>query len=414
MSSVIGRGRYARATYPQSPGAGGGAASGNPLSRQRFIDGDTTNPGPGAASAPFKTISDFIASRTNASVDDATSNYVGWLMPKSGGYSENISFPPYVATEIRADSFSSEEGTDVTGNVTWANVAPAAHAGIVASAVMHNVSVFGSFTVTDDSGAPTSLLLFGGDEAGEAGVELSGFDSHTTTKLAEAIFYNTIVNGNISAGADTPVSGSRAVVGLLDSSCNGAISAFSFAASGSSFLGPSIAVNPAGLADFVNCIFSKGTSPALTALGGAQFDGPSWRSFAEAGGTRTTDTVVLVTGGYSGAAVEGHDLPDSDASVSLNGLAGGSTFTGSDSGNHYSSNGITNNRAVTLLIGGGEEVGDTICITKLDTAAHDLVIKNNGGVTIATIQASGRGFVLAQYVAGSVNDWVFAQGGALP
>src|SRR5258708_4345533 len=196
MSSVIGHGRYARWTYPQSPGAaGGGGAAIAPLSRQRFIDGDTMQLGlDGSVAEPFKTISGptgFMASRTNASTPDATANYVGWVMPALAGYVENVSFPPYVSTELRADSISLADGTFLTGNVTWTNIGPQPNAATVAIVAMHNMSVTGNFTVTDDAGAPTSIVLFSGDEIGGGTVEILGiFESSTTTKLQTVIFTN--------------------------------------------------------------------------------------------------------------------------------------------------------------------------------------------------------------------------------
>ena len=417
MGHVIGHGRYARATYPQSPGAGGSAASGNPLSRQRFIDGDTTSPGPGAASAPFKTIAAFIASRGNASVADATANYVGWLMPALNGYAEDIAFPPHVSTELRADSFSlvPGSGTYVTGNVTWANVG-GAHDAIDAAVIMHNVSLVGSLTVTDDGNAPPSILFFGGDEIGEAGVTLAEFDSSGASNLISAAFTNAIVN-DINAGT----AASSADIAAFSSELNGSISAGSMVAVDSLFNVTSITLSAGGTSDFTGCKFALGSVPVLDCQGFATFDGPSWLSFLTAGGTRSaagTGTVVLVVGGYNGGTVEGAALPTTgvNTDVSISGNAATAGYTGSNSGNHYSSSdGLTADGAsVTLKTTGNEHEGDTMLITKPGSEAHPLAVFNGGtnAGTIGIIPSGSRGFVLAQY-SSATNDWILASCGSL-
>jgi hypothetical protein len=402
--------------YPVGPGGGGGGVAATvPLSRQRFIDGDTTQAGlTGAAAAPFKTIAQFIASRGNPSVADATANYVGWLMPALNGYSENVSFPPYASTELRADSLSSSaaSGTVLTGNLTWNNVAGAFAASGVAVVDVHNITVIGSFTVTDDAGAPNSDVSFGSDEVGGGGAVLTGgFDSSTTTLLEQVEFTNSVIPSPINAGSAS----NSASVSLANSACEN-VTARSINASDTTFNASAITVNSAGSAIFSNCQFTAG--PALTCINGAHFDGPSWRSFVEAGGTRApagdAGTPVLVVGGYNGAPVEGADLTNANVVVSLNG-AGTTTagFAGSNSGNHYSSSGISAARAVTLLPEGARD-GDTMLITKKDLAAFTLTI-NNGGTSpgiIGVIPASNRGSVLAQFNA-STGDWVLAQCGSL-
>lgn len=406
MSFVIGHGRRARATYPTSPGAAGSAASGVPLSRQRFIDGGTSNPGPGAASAPFRTIAAFVASRVNTSVQDATSNYVGWLTPALAGYTEDVAFPPHAATELRADSFSGTTGSGamVIGNVTWANIG-VAFSGTAPYVCMHNISVNGSFTVTDDVSSPVSGILFSADESYISGAGITGaFDSHTTVKLNSVSFENVVVNG-INAGFDAT---DRAQVNLNNSDCAGNISARALTAHNSSISSTTIKLFSDGA--FYGCEFA--TPAVLTSPSGSVFDGFSWRSFVEAGGTRDTGTFVLVVGGYNGAAVEGAVLTDADLDLSLNGTGATAGFDGENSGNHYTSSvTLGGDRAVTLKTGGGELKGDTILISRTSIAdAHTLAVKNNAGTVIGTIPNSSRGFVLAQF---NGSDWVFAEGGSL-
>lgn len=408
MSHVIGHRRYARETYPTSPGAGGAAAI-VPLSRQRFIDGGTTAPGPGAAIAPFATIANFIASRpVGVSAQDSVANYVGWLMPALNGYTEDVHFPPYVSTELRADAFSLAAagggGTVVIGNMIWANSA-GSDPGAAAFLVLHNISCTGDLTVTDDVGAPQSAVIFTGDENGAASVSIGSFTSDLTTKLTEAFFFNTTIRNALNAGA----SSNNASVVCQGCSIQGDISGRTIAA-----VECSISCNTiTSFSDttLFRSTFGIGTTPSLRSPS-AIFDGSSWQSFLEAGGTRFVGTVVLVNGGANGALVEGAPLPATGSvSVSLNGMGATAGYTDENCGNHYSTpTPITGDLTVTLKTGGGELVGDTMLITKSDLSAHNLIVHNNAGGQIATVPSSSRGFVLARY---NGSDWVFAEGGSL-
>lgn len=409
MGSVIGHGRYARTTYPETGPGGGAVAAGVPLSRQRFIDGDTAQAGlNGSAAEPFKTIAQFMASRADVSVQDANANYVGWVMPALAGYVENISFPPYVSTELRGDSLSNvtPTGTAITGTVTWDNVNPsggfAADAAVV---TLHNLFVSGLFTVTDNGNSPLSLVFFGGDETGRESARLDGgFLSSGTEKLGEAIFYNALIGADINAGTGA----ANAIVVLFNSVVHGSIIAKSFASFDSTIDAAAVTVSANSSAEFHNTDFQSST--VLTSVGGDNtFDGPSWQSFVENAGTRAAGTAVLVAGGYNGGAVEGAALTGASTDVSLNGTGATAGYTGENSGNHYStSNGTPT--TVTLKTGGGEKPGDTILITKEDLGANVLAVKNNAAATIATIPTLSRGFVLARF---DGSDWVFAEGGSL-
>lgn len=401
--------------YPSAGGGGGGASSSVPLSRQRFIDGDTTQTGlNGSAAQPFKTIAQFLASRTNASVADATANYVGWMMPCLAGYVENVSFPAYASTELRGDSVSLAPGssTSVTGSVTWANLS-GTHSASVAVAAMHNITVSGGVTVTDDVGAPASVFVFGGDEIGEDSAAIGGlFDSSTTTNLSEITF----TNAGVLAGLNAGTAANSASVLAVNSEISGAVAARSLIAIGTEFSCPTIGVNSTGSASFTGCLFFSGSNPVLTALAGASFDGPSWKSFIEAGGTRSpagdAGTPVLVVGGNSGAEVEGAASVASSGTkdLSLNGTGATAGFQGSNSGNHYTFIAQTGDATAHLLTGGGEKSGDTMLITRADLAAHDLTVTNNATTVLGVIPSGSRGFVKALF---NGTDWVFLEGGSL-
>lgn len=395
--------------YPTAASVHGGAAI-VPLSRQRFIDGDTTQPGlNGAAGAPFKTIAQFTAARAPTSILDATANFVGWLTPAESGYTETVSFPAYASTELRADSISLVSGTIITGNLEWVNQA-GAFTGLAAVVAVHNIFANGNFTVTDDANAPLSAVIFGGDEVGRQSALLTGeFNASATTKLSSVSFTNATIQTGVSCGVAT----SSARVMFDNCAISGSVTAKGVTARLTTFNLLSILTNDTEVSTFADCQFTSATS--LTALSYAQFDGVSWSSFVGAGGTRTAGTVVLVTGGYNGAAVEGAALPTGgvNTNVSLNGSGASAGYTGSDSGNHFSSAGLAADGAsVTLIVGGGELGGDTILITKTDLAAHALDVKNGAGVTIGVIPSGERGFVLARFDSG-ISQWVFSAGGSL-
>lgn len=413
MSRVIGRGRYATDTYPVPAGAGGGQAALVPFTRQRFIDGGTIQTGRnGSVANPFLTIAEFIASRTKVSAGDSSTNYVGWVMPKIGGYVENVSFTPGAATELRADSYTPQGSVTIDGDVFWTNLAGANDA-TVPTAVLHNLSVSGLFQVTDDPGVPSSAVVFGADEAGISSVTLSGgFVSNTTSKLATATFYNALING---AGIDAGSTGDSADVSIFYSIVSGA----GISAKGLNSVDSGIAVpiiNTDGDATFRNTSFAFGFAPVLTCVGTAFFDGPSWTSFVEDGGTRGAGTIVLVAGGYNGAEVRGANLPATGAvNVSLNGVAATAGFNGENAGNHYTVfDALSGDLTVQLLTGGGELAGDTLLITRANTAgAFTLTVLDNAGGIIGRIPSTNQGFVLAQIAAPS-GDWVLASCGALP
>ena len=395
----------------------GAGTSTAPMARQRFIDGDSVQADEtGSTGQPYKTIADFIASRTNISVSDATTNYVGWVMPATNGYIENVSLPGYSSTELRAESFTLNNvssGVVISGNVSWPNTSGANVASPFAVVSLHNMSIIGQLSVTDNSGAPTSLLMFGGDEAYQSQLTVStslsnGFVSNTTTKLLIAVFYNAVVSGGINAG----IGANSAIVGITNCNITGSVLARALLASDTVFDSSAITINSAGTAQFTSCQFTLSSNPVLTCLGGATFDGPSWQSFVQAGGTRSASTKVLVQGGYNGAAVEGATITG-DTSVSLNGAGATGGFIGANSGNHYSAvSGVLGNTTVTLLTGGGELEGDTLLISKTTPSTGTLTVRNNALVTLAVIDVSKRGFVLARYSVGA-GDWVFSEGGEL-
>lgn len=98
MSHIIGRGRYARETYPQSRGGGGAAACLAPLHRTIYVDGNTAIPladRNGSISCPYGTIQaalDTIPAPPDLSdALDLSQPFV--LLVASGNYFEDVVLP---------------------------------------------------------------------------------------------------------------------------------------------------------------------------------------------------------------------------------------------------------------------------------------------------------------------------------
>jgi len=410
-----------RALIGQDSPGGGGATS--PLTRFRFIDGGTAETlFNGAIGEPYKTIGQFCAAFAgSASVADANALVVGELTPAIGGYAENPAFPGYRSIELRCQSFaqlSQAIDSSISGNATWANVAGGAtHVPTLATLLLHNVGITGSLTVTDDGHVPGALYL-SGDEIGVFGT-LGSLDAHTTTALGGVSVQNYAILGACNLGHAAT---SATLLAFYGAAFNGAVTALSVGAIGAQFGAACAAINVHSTATFYGCLFAAGTGIVLTtdtAGSFISFDGPSYLSFVEAGGTVAGGGIVVVVGGYKGAAVEVAALPTAPAApvlVSINGTGASAGFTGG--GNHYQSTGLTGNATVQVLNGGGEHVGDTVRITKTDLAAHTLTVENNAGTTIAVIPSADRGFVELQRVgatayAGITNDWALAGCGSL-
>lgn len=363
-----------------------------PLSRQRFIDGDTVQPATGSITNPYASIADFMASRTNVSIADATANYVGWVMPTLNGYIENVSFQPYASTELRADSFSLGTGTRgaiIDGNVSWPNAA-GAHAATTAAVTLHNISVSGTFTVTDDAGAPASVVAITSDTPN--GIVIGSFVSNSATKLQSVEFLNaTITSLTAGSGLSSPA------VTVVDSTVSGSITAGAIRGIGSNFNVASITISSAGF--FTNCQFAPASNTVLhAALSGYVFDGPSWRSFIQSGGTLGVGAQVLVQGGYSGGPVKG-PAPSTSGTTNVS-LIGG---------NEYTVSSLTGAATVNATTGGGELDGDTLLVTKDGPLGFDLTVQGTGS-TRAVIPAGLRGSVLLQYSA-LAGSWLLAQCG---
>lgn len=392
--------------------AAGGAGSSDALSHFKWIDGSTVQSGNnGSIAQPYKTIGAFVGgmgASTNALENSIPT--VGIVTPKASltGYTENVTAPAYRSMELRALNFTQL----VTGNFVWHNVAgggAVAPSSGSAAQFLHNVAFTGNITCTDDGVVPSSLFL-SNDEA-EALSCGGNVDVSGCTAMSLVSLFGSAVQGNIVSTSNN-ATGANVVVN--DGEVVGSIVARSVSALDSSFINGNITVASAangGSCTFVNCTFS-----GQTITGGAgtilKFDAASYRSFVETGGSVAgAGVIVLVIGGFSGAAVEGANLTNADVSLSIDGTAVGTTAGFTAGGNHYTLPAATlgADHVCKLLLGGNLKKGDTILITRTDSAAHLYTVQNSLGAAICIFPVSQKGSCLAQY---NGADWVAIQPGA--
>lgn len=398
-------------------GAGGGGANADvPLSHFKWIDGSNTSLGTpnGAIAEPFRTIGAFItALGPSTSALENSINQVGIVTPKAAlaGYVENLTIPAYRNIELRALNLNQL----VTGNVTCANVAgggAVAPTSGTAALLLHNLAFTGNIVITDDGTVPMSLVL-SGDELPASGpvgnIDVSG------CKACPLIAIDTMsVGGNI---ASTSANATGAAVQLDNGSVQGTIVCRNLSAVSSSMSSNITVASNAngGFASFRNCTFG-----GQTITGGAgtilTFDGPSYKSLLESGGSVAgAGVIVLAVGGYDGADIEGANITNADISISIDGQAAGTTAGFTAGGNHYTclSATLTGAHSVTCLQGGNLKDGDSMLITRGDVlgvpSAFALTVKNSVGGTLAVLPASQRAFCKVRY---NGSEWVMVACGA--
>jgi hypothetical protein len=139
----------------------------------------------------------------------------------------------------------------------------------------------------------------------------------------------------------------------------------------------------------------------------ANFDGPSWRSFREAGGTVTGPMVVLVVGGFRAGTVLGANLTDAALTISLDG--GGATVGFTGGGNYYALPAATLGAGRILTLGNsGAKLDDTLCVDRRDLTANTYTIKDAAGTTLYVFAAATGGTFVARF---DGTNWVRAEVG---
>lgn len=375
-----------------------------PLVRTKWIDGDTTTPAAsanGSASLPYASMGAFLtAIGPVVSATDGAQLMTGLVSPAT--YTENPAVPAYRNWELRAANLL----TILIGSVTWAN-SGGAHAPASSVSGVHNLSITGNFTYTDDAGAPSTLLSFSGDAGSPS---LAGNLVATGgTKLIDIGFTLYGAQGNVTSTANA----SGAVVAGIDASFSGAITAQSGTFFGCALIGGGgniLTFNSGSTAAFTACTFSGG-SISVGATGTIIMDGDSWVS-AQENGVTTTGIVLVVGGSQGGLVVNQTSTGDASVSVSLNGTGASAGLTGG--GNLYQAKtALTANRTITIKTGGGEKTGDTLDVARrgAGVSANTLSVTNNGGTETRVFAANQGGGQRWQYNTVIANDWGFVGGG---
>ena len=397
-------------------GGGGGGGIETPLSRYKFIDGgaleSTRNGSPSAAA--FKSVPEWLASLgTTTTAADSQAQQCALLTPCLAGYTGDVTFPAYRSLSLTADSLglaSLPGGVAIAGNAVWHNVAGTNHAPSSAAVLEIGAPFTGNLTCTDD--VVSSVIVLSSEGSLPAGTN-TGFvniDCSAMSHLVSFGMFGRGCSGFCDLGATVPLTANNGgVLGLT--TCK------SIVANQSSF--GSMTLAAASTSSFIGCGFAP--NPVLT---GTQttivyMDGVTIRQFAASGGTRfpvasDVGPVIVVAGGYNGGEVQGANLPTGagPTAVSLNGTGAAAGYQGSNSGNHYTSTGLTADSVVQVVNGGVEKGGDTLLITKSDLVAHTLTVKNNANTIVGVIPSAGRGFILVRYSV-AAGDWVLAGCGSL-
>ena len=398
--------------------AGGGGAGAAPLSRLAFVDQGTTQTArTGSIAFPFSTVSQFLANiGVGATALDSTVTRGAFLVaPPTGSYLEALVIPAFRNVELIGQGFGGPAtAVPIVGNVTWAN--SVAGGGLfppipLAQFAIHNINLTGNITVTDD-GTVGSVLALSGDELLGAQVAVIGNIVATgATNLQQILLSGINFTGNITSTSNA----TGAQVSLLNSQITGTgvITAKTLIAQNTTFSAMTLTVPSTAAPSFKNTTFGVGTAPSITGAAGtvATFDGDSWQSFLEAGGT-VTNVVVLVAGGSQAALVQNTtSLGNADVSVSLNGTGASAGLT--TGGNFYrETTALTGPHIVTVKTGGGELTGDTLDIVKTDTAAQTYTVKNNAGTTLAICPVGSKCWFRVQFNTVVAGDWGLVGGGA--
>ena len=388
-----------------------------PLSRLKWIDGGTTAPAASqngaAVGTPYSSFSAFLtAIGVGTSAADSQQPMVGMASPALAGYTENLTFPSRRNTVLKGQALALVGASSViTGNGTWAN--SAAGGGVLptafASVSLVDLVLSGNFTVTDDA-TTVGELFFTSTVFGAQSPALGGNLVATgATALAAANFTGTGVTGTLTSTATA----TGAVVNGISALFSGAIVAKSVVGVNSTYAGNiTIAAGASGgNAAFIGCRFSG--TPVITGGAGtvASFDGDSWYSFKETGGTLVT-CIATAVGGYNGAPIPGAALSaangiNTNVTVSINGAGASAAFA--NGGNWYTvpTATLTGNRTVTLGVLGGEKAGDTILISRIDVSANTLTVINGGGGggNVGILPVSVKGSILAAF---DGTNWIYA------
>lgn len=381
------------------------SASQAPLSRASWIDVGTSHPGNGDIGTPYPSIGAWTtAIGVPTTSADASTDILGLVTP--GNYSEEIVIPAYRNIELRGTHKWPDTDT-IIGDITWNNVAGGGAVAPSGRAMLtiYNISLNeGNVTITDD-GSVSSYLYIGRDIITKNTSDIFNLNATSASALVSVTISNTSLFA-ISVNSSTTLNMDNCVI------ASNVGSPTQFTATDCTFRPLTIhAVFPT----FLGCTFG-GTSIVVPSGGQWVFDGPSWRSFREGGGTLTfsdlTNGSIFVVGGYLGGEVVGTNYIDS-ASTTVVSLDGTGATTGyQNGGNHYTVPAATlaGDFRVLQLSTGSASDGDTIMVTRQDISGYRFLVKNHAGTTILTMPGWRTNFGLFTYSSG-LGDWVLTSSG---
>jgi hypothetical protein len=427
MSYIVGRGRYARETYPVNPAAGAGPVGGDqPLVRTRFVDALTATPSGsqnGATSTPYSSVPVWLAAPSVgtpgvpiASDDDAetytTAIVSGAPADAPGMAASPWTIPAYRNIEVRGlidQSWSASEGTTFSDlAIHWSNADPHTFAPAVATLTLSRLNITGSLTLTDDGSLPSALNLVGTTGGAIAAqVENQGYQLALDSLGAsdwEFLFVTncmllmtawssseTLTTSLYAENAFLTASESPPGVGLLDVFVtNSTVSGVEWTFDEGFFSATAIdsSTLDGDVLEFTGACTFGGVR--LVAPSTAYFDGPSWQSFLADSSNTRLNVVAIVIGGYTAAPVAGANITGaSNINLSIDGTGASVGFT--QGGNLYTVTSLTGNIQVSLLSGEGESPGDTLCVNRTDRSGFTVtVIDQASSATIAILQGPGQ------------------------
>jgi hypothetical protein len=397
--------------------AGSGSSGNAPLTRFRWIDGNTTvAPASqnGSESFPYKTPTIFLATLgAPSSVDDANTMYVGditpaasdvygtetWIIPGSRNISLRSMRETGPDTTPQGDTFNSP-------TITWANTAAGANTPVGALLAFYNLNLLiSTIRITDGVGSAPSTLVFAGDSGDYTGtLNVSGASNFVglevqggfavfivTNPLSGPTFGLNVSGGGTWSSANlTCLSVTATDATVIDSGTLTTTGAQNYTNCTVQCAG--ITAGSGGIS-FKNCTFSRVT--VTDATGNITFDGDSWANFIAVGGTIAASTIVVVTGGFLQGVVPGNTISNPvGAALTLSITGSGASAGYTTGGNWYVVTSLNANTTITLA--DNTLPGTTICITRTDASAFSLTVADAGSGNLVTI-ASGLGDVILRY-----------------
>lgn len=375
-----------------------------PLTRYRYIDGAVAAPiaqQNGSESTPFASIAAWLtAIGVSTSGVDGQTFQKALLCPVAvaGGYTENPAIPAY--RNILLESAAKEVVAGITGSITWANVAGGGAVAPTNNALLQldGIKLSGGITVTDDGSVNATLAIsqysrFATTNVGGT-ITATGATALTVISIRGATVAAIVSTANVTGAA--LLYGSGAAIGNITAKNIGSGLTITNAISGGArFTGSVYTVASGQPAIFFQSRFGI-TNPVVSGGLQAIFDGPTWASFVEAGGSVTSPMVAIVQGGYLQGVVPGAALTNADLTLSLDGT--GATVGFTDGGNYYQDAAalLGANRIRTFGVGGAKK-GDTICYSRRDLSANTVTLKDGAAATLYVFPALTGGAAILRF-----------------